>query len=85
MSTPPNGFFRCFNLAGTESIGFHCPVCKLVVYRGIESRGIFHCGAWEKAPWRTGDLPRYQIQPAGVANSFVGNVGKVPAVFVGFD
>lgn len=81
----PNGFFRCKNLAGKISLGFHCSVCKIVVYRGIaDPRGIWHCGSFEKPPMKIERLPVYKIQPP-TAHGMVGDFGAVSGVLVGFD
>lgn len=79
----PIGFFRCKNLAGKLSLGFSCSVCKLVVYRGIQERGIFHCGTFQKPPVRQDRLPLYQLPARG--NGMVGNFGALSGVLIGFD
>lgn len=84
MNTPPKGWFRCRNLSGAKSLGFHCVRCRLVIFRGITDRGVHHCGAWEKPPLIQRTLPVYQI-PLPARDGFVGNIGGVSGALVGFD
>ena len=82
MNTPPIGWFRCKNLAGEISLGFHCGKCRLVIYRGITERGVHHCGAWEKPPLHQGTLAVHQVQ---IRDQRVVDCGPVSSVLVGFD
>jgi hypothetical protein len=85
VTTPPNGWFQCKNLAGKITLGFSCKRCRVVIFRGIDNRGVFHCGKWEKPINKALEkLPLYRIEPAR-GNGLVGEVNGRNYALLGFD